>query len=203
MGSLRNRKLRNRVVKQRSPTDQQSWSLAHFPVTDDNINTISQRFIKKPMDCVVNAMQVIGIVDSRSADIMRIFVGEKGIQENQIIAMFEYVYRRPFRFRKFDASEYQILFDGLNDDQIFPRSSAIFAGVVYLNGNRHVLIIGKNYQGELVYVDAQNPDLCNLNNIRCKASVFGDTSQIWIIETSALQTLTVEQKPEAMTDETI
>lgn len=194
--------MKNRIVQQKAPN---TWDVSYFPITNDVLNTIGQRYIRKPMDCVINAMQAVGIVDSRSADIMRIFVGDRGIQESEIMSMFEYIFKRRFRFSVFDSSNYQMLFNILNNDTIIPRSTAIFAGLLLNNGNKHMIIIGKTVDGELIYIDAQNPLLCNLNNGSCMNAVLGNTLQVSIIEGMTDQTLVVNpplevQAVEPMTD---
>ena len=45
---------------------------------DENINKFG-RAIKKPKDCVINALEIIGIINTTDADIMRIVVGDNGI----------------------------------------------------------------------------------------------------------------------------
>ena len=42
-----------------------------FAITDDSINSF-QRVIASPMDCFINALQIIGIINNISANLMRI-----------------------------------------------------------------------------------------------------------------------------------
>jgi len=196
MGSLRNRKLKNRIRQQTPQT--QDWKLAFFSITDENINQVA-RLLSKPRDCVINAMELLKIVDNNAAAIMRILVGEQGIMENQIVDMFSFVFKRPFRISTLGISDVFAFLNFLNNDAVLPRSNAVFLGIRYNNGDGHVFIIGKTNQGFMIYLDPQNPNMCNLNDPGCIQTIFGNARSIITIEYSDYASLNVSQ-PVPMTD---
>jgi hypothetical protein len=62
--------------------------LSIFKISDENINSF-QRFINAPMDCVINALQLIGLLDSLTSNIFRIScVGKQGFELIQIEKLF-------------------------------------------------------------------------------------------------------------------
>lgn len=197
MGLLRNRRLRRRPLRQSSPSGDE-WKLSHFQITDDNITTM-RRYLAKPRDCVINSMELMNIVDSRTSAIMRILIGDIGITIDQALAILEFVYVRPFRKYHIEIKNLHILFDILNNDIIFPRTRAIFAALIYSNGDGHMITIGKSLNGELVYLDPQNPNTCDLNLFECKLSIFKYVTDIYMIEYTEPHSLNAAA-PEPMTD---
>lgn len=184
-------------MRQSSPGGYE-WKLSHFQITDDNIATM-KRYLAKPKDCVINSMELLNIVDSRSSAIMRILVGDIGISIEQILAILEFVYVRPFRTFHIRIQNLNIIFDVLNNDNVFPRARATFAVVVFDTGDKHMITIGKSLSGELIYLDPQNPNTCNLNMFECKLSIFKNVTDIYMVEYTEPRTLDAAV-PEPMTD---
>lgn len=199
MGLLRNRRLRRRFVRQSSPGVDE-WRLSHFPMTDENLTTM-KRYLAKPRDCVINSMELLNIVDSRVAAVMRVLVGDIGITIDQIILILGLVYIRPFRPIYIGMELIDRFFEFVNNDVIFPRSRAIFVALRYRDGDGHMITIGKSVKGELVYLDAQNPTMCDMNMYQCKESIFRNVVGFTIIEYTEPRTLEAAA-PEPMTDET-
>ena len=66
------------------------YEVAQFVLTDDAVGKF-RRWVKKPRDCVINAMELLGILDSQNADIARILMGDIGAQIKQIEGIFSIV----------------------------------------------------------------------------------------------------------------
>lgn len=151
-----------------------------FPITDDKLSNFT-RMIQKPKDCVINAFQILGLVDSRSAEIMRIAVGETGLTEGQIEQVFNFVLKSRYKFvEDKDRSK-------LNDYVIntLKPGHVVFFGIKYsteFSIERHVFLIGKYLDGRLVYIDPQSADSgCILNEGECYNKVFGNVISYYIL----------------------
>lgn len=179
MGILRNKRLKKKIIRQRSPKPQ--YILPYFPITDDNLYQF-RKFVQVPRDCVINAMQLVRIVDERAADIMRILVGDKGVTPDQIIQIFQYTFRKKYIFNLVEVPE---LLKMLENDLYFPRLTSIFVGIENNlddgSINKHMIIIGKNIGGQSINIDPQNPTLCNLNLPECQNAVFGKNPKVFLI----------------------
>lgn len=162
-----------------------SNNVAFFPITDEDILTM-QRFLPRPRDCVINAMELLKIIDSNSAAIMRILVGDLGVFIPQIEGIFTYTYRRPFNFETHPISDFQVLINITNDLSV---SNVIFVGVTYPTGPGHVFLIGKNTSGQLIQIDPQNPTLCDLSSEFCSRSVFGNAVSFGVLKYGDYPTL--------------
>ena len=134
--------------------------VATFQINNDSIIKF-RRWVKKPKDCVINAMELIGILDQQSADIARIFIGDTGVNINQIEDVFRLV-QPLFQWKFVKLNDLIELVKITNDDSILKRSQAIFCG--YLDNNfGHVFLIAKNNNGKAYYIDAQVNEVCDLN----------------------------------------
>jgi hypothetical protein len=151
-----------------------------FPITNDNLTNFTRMF-QKPKDCVINAFQILGLVDARSAEIMRIAVGETGLSEGQIEQVFNFVLKSRYKFvEDTDRSK-------LNDYVIntLKPGHVVFFGMKYSTEfaiERHVFLIGKYLDGRLVYIDPQSAvSGCILNEAECYNKVFGNVISYYIL----------------------
>ena len=119
--------------------------------------TSFRRWVKKPMDCVINALELIGALDGRNADLMRIASGDKGLQKDQIEHVFTYL----FPSNKWDFFGYsdikKLEHYTLN---IMQPGHVIFCGYYGHNASvnaqiGHVFLIGKDSSGIVKYMDPQ------------------------------------------------
>ena len=69
---------------------------AEFEMTDTLINGF-RRQIPKPMDCVINALQLMGALSSKCAELMRIVAGDGGFQKDQIEKDQNFIKKNDFR----------------------------------------------------------------------------------------------------------
>ena len=145
-----------------------------FLITDEHIRSF-RRWVKKPRDCVINALEIIGIVDSAQADIMRIMVGDTGVLRNQIEEIFEYNFPEyTWRFRKYKDLESIAKFcvDTLETNHVVFCGYSVHSSKINEHGfqyheDRHVFLIGKSSDGRIVYIDPQINTMCDLTDPRC------------------------------------
>jgi len=166
-----------RSIKQ-SAVSHAAEHVASFDITDDNIQAV-RRYLPEPKDCVINALELLRIIDPVMAGVMRIFVGKTGIQTEQMIKIFEFIYRRPFFLAFRPVNELNVLEE--YSVNTLPVNKCIFVGVQYNDNTGHTFIIGKNNQGGLIYLDPQNPDVCDLRYGECVQRVFGNASSYFIL----------------------
>ena len=140
------------------------------------------------MDCVINALELMGALDGRNADLMRIAVGDKGLQKDQIESIFSYL----FPTNKWD-------FFGYTDIKmlehftmnIMEPGHVIFCGYYGHNASvnaqiGHVFLIGKDSAGNVLYMDPQvgaNGIICNLMDPTCYSHI-QNKNQYFILQYS-------------------
>ena len=139
-----------------------SFDVAQFKITDDAI-TKFRRWVKKPRDCVINAMELLGILNDQSADIARIMVGDQGLKVGQIEDIFSLVEPK-FHWRFFRFTKLETLAQFTNQE--LKPAHAIFCGYVGQEG--HVFLIAKSASGRVMYVDPQINQLCPLDKSECE-----------------------------------
>lgn len=138
-----------------------TFNVAQFRLTDDAISKF-RRWIKKPRDCVINVMELLGIFNQQIANLCRIMVGDSGLTGNQIEDIFSLV-ELNFKWRFFRFTKLETLAQFTNQE--LQQGHAIFCG--YMGQSEHVFLIAKKLNGEIMYVDPQTTQLCSLNT--CEA----------------------------------
>jgi hypothetical protein len=138
-----------------------TWKALYFNVNSTDEFAKFKRRILKPKDCVINALQVLGLIEERSAEIMRIMVGDSGISANQIEEIFEFTYPN----QKFKFKEQSVLnLWNILDLMPYDNPSVVFAGVEYKGGGGHVFIIERSAMGG--HFKILDPHVSN-NPIQC------------------------------------
>jgi len=134
-------------------------TLALFPVTDVNINNFKRHFLS-PKDCVINALQIIGIIEEIPANLMRISsIGYTGFTKEQIEIMFIYLTGRNHDF--VETTNREAWTDVIT--RLLPPGNVVFAGY-----EGHVFLIGKDLENKIMYIDPQtNPPLCYTHIVDC------------------------------------
>jgi hypothetical protein len=155
---------------------------AEFEMTESFINSF-QRKIPKPMDCVINALQLMGALSPRCAELMRIVAGDGGFQKKQIEDTFKFLF--PSKQWEFQP------FSNLNELAYFTKAQmtngrVVFCGYVGYNptlnkSTGHVFLIGKNLQGTVLYLDPQIPTICDLDDAQC-ANYISGKNQYFILQ---------------------
>jgi hypothetical protein len=145
--------LRNRVLSQ-------------FKISDENITNF-KRYVKAPNDCVINALQIIGIIDNFVGNMLRIAYGERGIaSQKQIELIFTFSTSQKY---KYHSLTYEIFVKTITEN-INP-GHIVFAGYI-----GHVFLIGKTLNGKLVYIDPQTTvGICYLENDECEKLIHPDS----------------------------
>lgn len=161
------RKSRTQIMsekREKRRTGIAEFSMEHFDINDFG------RSKPKPMDCVINAMEFLRITDKRSADLMRIMVGERGLTEIQLIDCFNLLYEKDdlkFNFQSYSNPDTLIKY--IKED--LNPNNAIFCGY----DNKHVFLIGKGLDGNIYLIDPQ----LNLPNQMCNMTVGEFKDQCW------------------------
>ena len=137
------------------------YNVAQFILTDDSIKKF-RRWVKKPRDCVINAMELLGILDQQNADIARILIGDTGAHIKQIEDIFTIAEpAHNWNFYKFTNIQTLAHFTA---HELKP-SHAIFCG--YTGNEGHVFLIAKGNHNIVYYIDPQVDAICNLDNPTC------------------------------------
>jgi len=157
--------------------------LSQFAITDESITNFSREFTV-PMDCFINALQIMNVLNEKSANIMRIStLGKTGFQKDQIEVIFIYTFRTNFDFKltnNFDEWASWIA-------NLLQPGNVVFAGYT-----GHVFLIGRLANGTIVYIDPQVPTLCDLNDGNCQQYLQGKSSYYLLFNSSEM--LTPEQE---------
>jgi len=146
--------LRQRILKL-----SRERNLSQFTMTDERIQNF-KRFVKSPRDCFINAMQLMGMIDTTAANILRIsFAGELGFKKEQIELIFTLKTSKPFKF-------YQMNYEKFSDTI---KNKLEAGNVVFAGYTGHVFLIGKTYNGDILYIDPQTEvGICNLSDENCE-----------------------------------
>jgi alpha-tubulin suppressor-like RCC1 family protein len=147
-----------------------TFTICEFQISDTNIENF-RRWVKKPMDCVINALEIIGVLDQTNADLMRIAVGDYGFSIGQIQAIFKYIWP-DYEWRFYSYSNISTLVNYTNN--IMTPGNVIFCGYVKKSkhtsdkrATSHVLLIGKRLDHKIIYIDPQIDTFCDLNSPEC------------------------------------
>lgn len=148
------------------------WDALYININSTEEFSKFKRRILKPRDCVINALQILGLVEDRTADIMRIMVGDTGINATQIEEIFEFTYpNRKFKFKQHNTFSLMTILDNMPYD----NPSVVFAGVEYQGGGGHVFIIERSAMGgHFKILDPQVSD----NPIQCGDETFSVIDKI-------------------------
>lgn len=157
--------------------------ISTFRVTDDQINGF-ERLINSPMDCVITAMQIIGMLDGKSANIMRVTtLGIHGITKIQIELIFTLFYNKNFDFKQtYDYDEFTRTISAT-----LPVGHVVFGGYV-----GHVFILARHLDGSIYYIDPQINTYCNVADDQCSA-LFTQNQSSWFLMTNSVENLTPVQ----------
>lgn len=138
-----------------------------FKMTDEQLFSFNRRF-RTPNDCVINALQLIGMVDDFTGNLLRItMTGQIGSTSTQIELIFILKFKYNFHFTKIGNihtfSDYLI--------QYVPPGHVVFAGY-----SGHVFLAGKDISGRPLYIDPQivNTPICYLDIKGCSSLINGN-----------------------------
>ena len=151
----------NPELEQLTPRDSTPYYLITGNLTNEQL-TYFKRDIPSPMDCVISAMQLGGILSNECANLMRLTaIGHQGMLISQLEQMFVYLTNSIVRFVPLELENLlEYLFKALKPQEI------AFCAYSREIGSGHAYIIGKGIDSQLYLIDplAKTP-LCKLGNI--------------------------------------
>lgn len=138
--------------------------VCEFVMSNENIDTFN-RVTKHDYDCVPNALYLLGAIDSKTTDIMRILsrrIG--GVYKEEIEEIFNYLLGKEFKFLGVDK---RFLYNYCENN--LKPGHAIFCG--YKKQLSHIFLLAKRLDGVLVLLDGQNRDILCI--------ITGEHSECW------------------------
>lgn len=131
-------------------------NITSFKISDENLNEFTRHF-PRPMDCVINALQLINYIDFKIAAMLRLLVGNEGIGGDKIEQIFNMMnnHKYDYKFKEYHLNYIEL--QNLLDEFLLP-GQVMFIGVSrkYINTSlNHVTIIGRYLNRELVIIDPQ------------------------------------------------
>jgi len=160
--------------------------LFQHPITNENIDKFI-RYVKSPMDCVINAMHIIGLLDNFSSNLVRLTcVGDEGVTIEQIQKIFTlYSIIDGNRYER-EAHEFLFLeapeMGGLSHANVFEKivierlepQHILFCGYA-MGGLKHVFLLGRYLDGSIMYIDPQVDGgvICDIGLAECFRYISG------------------------------
>lgn len=137
-------------------------NLSQFKITDEQLLSF-KRIAPTPMDCFINALQIIGVVNNITANIMRLSsAGKTGFTSEEIEKIFIFLSGHNHDFKATGSPQE---FSEWIAKNVFP-GHVVFAG--HEGGNNHVYLIGRGIDGTIVYIDPQLGIMCDLSTQECQ-----------------------------------
>ena len=160
--------------------------LSQFRITDEAILQFNRTF-DAPMDCFINALQIMNVLDTKAANIMRIStLGMIGFNKEQIEIIFIYSYGTNFDFK--NTNNYNEWVNMIK--QLLKPGNVVFAGYT-----GHVFLIGRFLNGEIIYIDPSIPVLCSLSNYACEQHLpINKPGFEWFLLFNSQEKLSVQQQ---------
>ena len=144
-------------------------SLSLFPITNEQIASFS-RNIQSPMDCFINALQLLGVINHLTANIMRISsAGKTGFLQEEIEKIFILITGHNHDFRAAPSSEDFSRWIST----YLPPGHVVFAG--HQGSSNHVYLIGRTLDGRISYIDPQLGTICDLQSEECQKFISDNT----------------------------
>jgi hypothetical protein len=150
--------------------------MAAFPMSDSQLDGF-KRHVHNSSDCVINAMQLLGLIDERTGDLMRITAMPlSGFHQQQIEKLMERTTSYKYDFRS--SSSYQEFLTAITQ---LEASRAIFCGIKRSNGTSHAFIIGRGVNGTLYFIDPQIPIICDITDPACSIHIRENVTEWFIL----------------------
>lgn len=143
-------------------------NLTYFRITDDQINSF-ETVVKSPMDCFINSLQLLGIINNVTADIMRISTaGKTGFTQEEIEKIFILLTGHNHDFKGTNSPDEFSIFIAKN----LPPGNVVFAG--HEGQSKHVYLIGRTLNGTIKYIDPQIGQICDLSLEHCQKLIINN-----------------------------
>lgn len=159
--------------------------LSLFPITNEQIVSFN-RGIQSPMDCFINALQLLGIINNLTANIMRLSsVGRVGFTQEEIEKIFILITGHNHDFKATPSShEFSKWIS-----TFLPPGNVVFAG--HEGQSKHVYLIGRATDGRIVYIDPQLGSICDLSLEECQKYI--STNKLFRLMFNSSSKLTSDQ----------
>lgn len=157
--------------------------LSQFKITVNSLNSFNREFAS-PTDCFINVLQIIGMFDNATANILRItHLGrERGFSQEEIELIFMYRVNKNFNFTETSS---WTQFESVLTQNLKPGHVTV-AG--YTN---HIFVIGRDLSGNFIYIDPQINTFCPLNEC---FHLIKDNQTKWFLLFNSVTSLTKEQQ---------
>lgn len=160
--------------------------LSQFKITDNSLNSFNREFASAT-DCFINVLQIIGMFDNATANILRItHLGRnRGFTQEEIELIFMYRVDKNFNFTETSSWNQ---FETVLTQSLKPGHVTV-AG--YTN---HVFLIGRTLSGVFIYIDPQGKGengYCPLNEC---FHLIKDHQTKWFLLFNSTTSLTKEQQ---------
>jgi len=164
---------RGRRVTQRGPIEDLAAEFStisvrktarQFQIFDSYIEAFAG-MSPRPADCVINAMEILRILDAQSAGISRILVGEMGVQPRAIIEIFDMVYRSSHEWTASNQNSFQLFVDTLMPGYAYFCAIEFLEAIGGIGG--HAIVVSKSSDGRAWILDpqlARNPSIPRIGN---------------------------------------
>ena len=160
-------------------------SLSQFKITDEQLLGF-KRTAPTPMDCFINALQIIGVVDNITANIMRLSsAGKTGFTSEEIEKIFIFLSGHNHDFKATGSSRE---FSEWIDKNLVP-GHVVFAG--HQGTVNHVYLIGRQVNGTIVYIDPQVGIFCDLSKAECQGYL--TNNKVYRLMFNSVEKLSPEQ----------
>jgi len=129
------------------------------------------------VDCVVNAMEILGILSREEAGLVRQRIGG-GISPQHFLQKFKE--KNPeYNYDFIQISMRELIPWIINE---MPSLSMIFCGYLHHNDIGHVYLIGKDNKGKIFLFDPQlNPSICSLETDACFSYIANKSSYFILV----------------------
>ena len=136
--------------------------LSLFSITDEQIASFN-RGVQTPMDCFINALQLLGVINDMTANIMRISAaGRAGFSQEEIEKIFILLTKHNHDFKATpNIAEFSTWIASH-----LPPGKVVFAG--HEGQSNHVYLIGRAADGRILYIDPQLGTICDLSLEECQ-----------------------------------
>jgi len=160
-------------------------NLSLFKITDEQLLTF-KRTAPTPMDCFINALQILGVVNNITANIMRLSsAGKTGFTTEEIEKIFVFITGHNHDFKATGSPQE---FSEWIATNLLP-GHVVFAG--HEGDINHVYLIGRQISGNLVYIDPQLGIFCDLSNAECQGYL--TNNRVYRLMFNSLDKLSPEQ----------
>jgi len=166
-------------LKRRSRSKKTLKKRREFNTQFKIVKAIFRRGNAHPKDCLFNALEILGMIDSKQAAEYRKYYGFMTIKEIQGF------FNRYYHSDVFKFKQYKSLKSFETEINNIKPGYSMFVGHTYKNNEGHVFLIGKDNAG-LIIIDPQLPKVlrgCTLSTPEC-SDIIKDKKLYWIMSST-------------------